>query len=333
MFIVPVQNIDGHVCYCSYLLRITSFFLLDFKTIVFICHETMENIATYLYCYSFFMAAQVIEFCNLRQVCPERTFKHWIFQYLTKQNKTKQNNNKKAHTNTNTPASDVRHWNSCLSYLLTNAHRSQWSIGHLRPLAIALCSGLLWPFQTSWFQLCFSVSPPVIVRRPLFLFPCGFQVRAWCVVLDACFLRVCPIQPHFLRSIYLATGSCPVPLAPVGLPHHNFCLYHLPVSLLGLECCSGSKSFGCSVCHFLGLAIRGFLLVLQFSLHFHQLIIRDKKGKTTQSRTKQKKQSNYNWNTRNWKPLQLFLSDVKSCMVELLCVIHTVATWACVAWR
>ena len=34
--------------------------------------------------------------------------------------------------------------------LLTYAHRSWWSIGHLRPLSIALCSGLLWPFQTSW---------------------------------------------------------------------------------------------------------------------------------------------------------------------------------------
>ena len=33
--------------------------------------------------------------------------------------------------------------------LLTYAHCSQWSIGHLQPLAIPLCSGLLWPFQTS----------------------------------------------------------------------------------------------------------------------------------------------------------------------------------------
>nr|KAG5689761.1 hypothetical protein BaRGS_031162 [Batillaria attramentaria] len=32
---------------------------------------------------------------------------------------------------------------------------------------------------------------------------------AWRVVLDAGFLRVCPIQPHFLRRICLATGSCP----------------------------------------------------------------------------------------------------------------------------
>ena len=59
---------------------------------------------------------------------------------------------------------------------------------------------------------CFSsasVSRLQLLRgRPLFLFPCGFQVRAWRVMLDAGFLRVCPIQPHFLRSICLATGSC-----------------------------------------------------------------------------------------------------------------------------
>nr|KAG5710953.1 hypothetical protein BaRGS_013687 [Batillaria attramentaria] len=34
-------------------------------------------------------------------------------------------------------------------------------------------------------------------------------VLAWRVVLDAGFLRVCPIQPHFLRRICLAAGSCP----------------------------------------------------------------------------------------------------------------------------
>ena len=36
------------------------------------------------------------------------------------------------------------------TYSRTYAHRSRWSIGHLRPLAIALCSGLLWPFQSNW---------------------------------------------------------------------------------------------------------------------------------------------------------------------------------------
>ena len=32
-----------------------------------------------------------------------------------------------------------------LQYFLTYAHHSRWSIGHLQPLSIALCSGLLWP--------------------------------------------------------------------------------------------------------------------------------------------------------------------------------------------
>ena len=59
---------------------------------------------------------------------------------------------------------------------------------------------------------CFSsASVPrlqLLRGRPLFLFPCGFQVRVWRVVLDTGFLRVCPIQPHFLPSICLASGSC-----------------------------------------------------------------------------------------------------------------------------
>ena len=60
---------------------------------------------------------------------------------------------------------------------------------------------------------CFSsasVSCLQLLRgRRLFLFRCGFKVRAWRVVLDAGFLMVCPIQPHFLRCICLATGSRP----------------------------------------------------------------------------------------------------------------------------
>nr|KAG5693397.1 hypothetical protein BaRGS_009870 [Batillaria attramentaria] len=36
----------------------------------------------------------------------------------------------------------------------------------------------------------------------------GDRSRAWRVMLDAGFVRVCPIQPHFLRRICLATGSC-----------------------------------------------------------------------------------------------------------------------------
>ena len=36
------------------------------------------------------------------------------------------------------------------TYLRTYAHRSRWSIGHLRPLTIDLCSRLLWRFHTNW---------------------------------------------------------------------------------------------------------------------------------------------------------------------------------------
>ena len=34
---------------------------------------------------------------------------------------------------------------------INQTHRSPWSIGHRRPLAIAFCSGLLWPFLSSSF--------------------------------------------------------------------------------------------------------------------------------------------------------------------------------------
>ena len=81
------------------------------------------------------------------------------------------------------------------------------SVGH-RPSTTPRHRTLSWAALVIPDQLvpcCFSsasVSRLQLLRgRPLFLFPCGFQVRAWRVVLDAGFLRVCPIQPHFLRSI------------------------------------------------------------------------------------------------------------------------------------
>ena len=51
---------------------------------------------------------------------------------------------------------------------------------------------------------CFSsasVSRLQLLRgRPLFLFPCWFQVRAWRLVLDAGFLKVCPIQTGWCHN-------------------------------------------------------------------------------------------------------------------------------------
>lgn len=50
-----------------------------------------------------------------------------------------------------------------------------------------------------------------VSRRRLFLFflPCGFQDKAWRVVLDVGFLRVYPIQPNFFRLICMSIGSFP----------------------------------------------------------------------------------------------------------------------------
>ena len=86
---------------------------------------------------------------------------------------------------------------------------------------------------------CFSsasVSRFQLLRgRSLFLFPCRFQVRAWRVVLDAGFLRVCLIQPHSLHSICLATCSCPqifisdLLLLVQKIPHAH--IYKIPAQL------------------------------------------------------------------------------------------------------
>ena len=59
---------------------------------------------------------------------------------------THTNTHARTHTNTHVYTHTHTHTHT---YLLTYARRSRWSIGHLRPLAIALCSGLLSSLQTS----------------------------------------------------------------------------------------------------------------------------------------------------------------------------------------
>ncbi len=48
----------------------------------------------------------------------------------------------------------------------------------------------------------------LVLDRPLFRCPWGFQVRAWHVVRVAGFLKVWPIHPHFRLRICFSTGSC-----------------------------------------------------------------------------------------------------------------------------
>jgi len=65
---------------------------------------------------------------------------------------------------------------------------------------------------SSIYIMLFSLSSESVSRlheflgRRLFLFPCGFQRRAWRVVLDGGFLRVCQIQRHFLCLIWTSIG-------------------------------------------------------------------------------------------------------------------------------
>ena len=86
-----------------------------------------------------------------------------------------------------TGSADVTHWVVCPQYpwwswlplavlytttttTTTDAHHSRWSIGYLQPLAIALCSGLLWPFQSSW--CCFRWAGVMMFHNQAFLTGC-----------------------------------------------------------------------------------------------------------------------------------------------------------------
>ena len=102
--------------------------------------------------------------------------------------------------------------------LLTYAHRSQWSIGHQRPPAIALCSGLLLSFQTSW-------SPAVSALLQCLASNCceaslsssslagsrsGLGVWCWMLASLGC-VRSSPTS-----SAVSAWPLVPVPLAPIS---------------------------------------------------------------------------------------------------------------------
>ena len=106
----------------------------------------------------------------------------------------------------------IRPSDTLACYLLTYAHRSQWSIGHQRPPAIALCSGLLLSGPLL-FQLCFSVSPPTVARPASLPFPLGVPGQGL-----ACG-----------AGCWLPEGvSDPAPLPPQYLLGHWFLSHSLP---------------------------------------------------------------------------------------------------------
>ena len=105
-----------------------------------------------------------------------------------------------------------------VNYFLTYAHRSRCNIGHLRPLAIALCSGLLWPFQSSWslivsalLQCLASNSCEAGLSLPLRVSSQGLACGAGCWLPEGGF------DPASLPLQYLLGHWFLVPLAPTDL--------------------------------------------------------------------------------------------------------------------
>ena len=101
----------------------------------------------------------------------------------------------------------------------TYAHCSQWSIGHLRPLAMALCSGLLWSFRTSWSPavsaLLQCLASSCCEAGLSFSSPAGSRsgLGVWCWMLASwgC-VRSSPTS-----SALSAWPLVPVPLTPTDL--------------------------------------------------------------------------------------------------------------------
>ena len=101
------------------------------------------------------------------------------------------------------------------TYLLTYAPCSQWSIGHQRPPAIALCSGLLVSFRTSWSPVFVSALLQCLASNcceaglsssSLAGSRSGFGMWCWMLASWGC-----------VRSSPTSSAVSPWPLVPVPL--------------------------------------------------------------------------------------------------------------------
>ena len=113
------------------------------------------------------------------------------------------------------------------SYLLTYAHRSQWSIGHQRPPppsppatpppapshTVLGCSCHSGPVGPLLFQLCFSVSPPAVKRPASLPFPLwvpgqGLACGAGCWLPEGV-SDPAPLPPQYLLGHWFLSRSLP----------------------------------------------------------------------------------------------------------------------------
>ena len=98
--------------------------------------------------------------------------------------------------------------NDYTMYLLTYTHRSRWSIGHLRPLAIALCSRLLWSFQTSW-SLAVSALLQCLASNCCEAGLSSSSHAGWRVMLLEGVSDSVPLPPQYLLGHGFLSGSLP----------------------------------------------------------------------------------------------------------------------------
>ena len=101
-------------------------------------------------------------------------------------------------------------------YLLTYAHRSQWSIGHQRPPpshSVLSCSCHSGPIGPLLFQLCFSVLPPAVARPASLPLPLrvpgqGLACGAGCWLPEGV-SDPAPLPPQYLLGHWFLSSSLP----------------------------------------------------------------------------------------------------------------------------
>ena len=126
------------------------------------------------------------------------------------------------------------------TYLLTYAHCSRRSIGHQRPLAITLCSGLLLSFRTSW-SLAVSALLQCLASNCCeaglsFSSPVGSRSRlgvcAGCWLLEGV-SDPAPLPPQYLLDLWFLSRSLP----QIFISDHLLPLYFVDEPQTSVEEC------------------------------------------------------------------------------------------------
>ena len=101
----------------------------------------------------------------------------------------------------------------CTTHLLLTYFGLEPLEGH-RPSTTVRQRSRSWAIRSNSLQVqpvCLASASRSLLQvffgRPLFLFPSGFQVKAWRVMFVDGFLRVCPIHHHLLLLISSSAGT------------------------------------------------------------------------------------------------------------------------------